>query len=111
MSPRLFAAFTALHASTRRRLGVPVQPRRFLGAIGRALSDHGLGFVAVAWHQDRPVAAGVFLEVNGVTQYKFGASDSKAWNLRANNLLVWEAIKHAIEHGGRVFDFGRSDLD
>ena len=109
-SPELFAAFTALHAVTRKRLGVPMQPARFLSALGRAIADHDLGFVAVARHEDRAVAAGVFLETNGVVLYKFGASDARAWNLRPNNLLVWEAIRHGIEHGASVFDFGRSDV-
>jgi lipid II:glycine glycyltransferase (peptidoglycan interpeptide bridge formation enzyme) len=110
VSPELLATFAALHVSTRKRLGVPVQPQRFLRAIGRALADKEMGFIAVAWHGDRPVAAGVFLEAKGVTLYKFGASDARAWNLRANNLLIWEAIRHAIEHRATLFDFGRSDL-
>jgi CelD/BcsL family acetyltransferase involved in cellulose biosynthesis len=109
-SAELLATFAALHASTRKRLGVPVQPRRFLSAIGSALVEHEIGYIAVAWQGDRPVAAGVFLEANGVALYKFGASDARAWSLRANNLLVWEAIRHAIEHGATLFDFGRSDL-
>ena len=110
VSPRLFAAFATLHAATRKRLGVPIQPEYFLRAIGRALADHNLGFIAVAWQGDRAVAAGVFLEANSAVLYKFGASDAHAWKLRANNLLVWEAIRHAIDHGARLFDFGRSDL-
>ena len=111
VTPNLFAAFEVLHAATRKRLGVPIQPRQFLHGLRRAIADHGLGFIAVAWHGERPVAAGVFLEANGVVLYKYSASDAKAWSLRPNNLLVWEAIRHSIERGASLFDFGRSELD
>ena len=109
-SPALVDAFARLHAATRKRLGVPVQPRRFLRALGAALERDGLGYVVVAWHNDRAVASGVFLKANGVVMYKFGASEPDAWKLRPNNLLVWEAIRQSVEQRAVLFDFGRSDV-
>ncbi len=32
-------------------------------------------------------------------------------SLRANNLVMWEAIKHFSENDCKTFDFGRTDLD
>jgi CelD/BcsL family acetyltransferase involved in cellulose biosynthesis len=101
--------FYALHVQTRRRLGVPVQPRRFFRAIAEHVVDAGLGFVMVASHGDRPVAAAVFLTGNETVVYKYGASDARAWSLRPNHPLFWEAIRWSAENGYRIFDFGRTE--
>jgi CelD/BcsL family acetyltransferase involved in cellulose biosynthesis len=106
----LVDTFYRLHLRTRRRQGVPVQPRRFF----RLLWDHaigaGLGFVLIAETPARPIAAAVFLAWNGTVIYKFGASDASAWPLRPNHLLLWHAIQTACEKGCRRFDFGRTDM-
>jgi CelD/BcsL family acetyltransferase involved in cellulose biosynthesis len=103
--------FYRLHLDTRRRLGVPVQPRRFFRLLWEELVATGLGFVLIAYAGAKPVAAAVFLSWNGNTIYKFSASDPAAWRARPNNLLLWHAIRQAIENGHRSLDFGRSDLD
>jgi CelD/BcsL family acetyltransferase involved in cellulose biosynthesis len=103
--------YFALHADTRRRLGVPTQPRRFFAAVWRRMLAAGLGFAFLVYHEQEPIAGAVFLEWNGVVVYKFGASDARHWALRPNNLIFWEAIKRAHGQGARVLDFGRSDLE
>jgi lipid II:glycine glycyltransferase (peptidoglycan interpeptide bridge formation enzyme) len=103
--------FYALHVETRRRLGVPVQPRRFFQLLWEELVAPGLGYVLVAEAESKAVAAAVFLSWNGNTIYKFGASDPQARHARPNNLLFWHAIRHAIERRDRTLDFGRSELD
>ncbi|MCJ7500798.1 GNAT family N-acetyltransferase, partial [bacterium] len=40
---------------------------------------------------------------------KYGASDKKYQNLRANNLLMWEAIRTYSSQGARTFHFGRTE--
>jgi CelD/BcsL family acetyltransferase involved in cellulose biosynthesis len=102
--------FYGLHVRTRRRLGVPVQPRRFFELLWDRLDREGLGFVLVAAFGGEPVAAAVFLAMNQTVTYKFGASDPQFLGLRPNNLLFWSAIRWGCEHGYRRFDFGRSDL-
>jgi len=101
--------FYALHVQTRRRLGVPVQPRRFFRALGERIIEPGLGFVMIASHGRQPLAAAVFLNWNRTVVYKYGASDSNAWRLRPNHLLFWEAIRWSAENGYQTFDFGRSE--
>jgi CelD/BcsL family acetyltransferase involved in cellulose biosynthesis len=103
--------FYALHLDTRRRLGVPVQPRRFFRLLWEELVAAGLGFVLIVEAGSKPVAGAVFLSWNGNTIYKFGASDPEAWHARPNNLLFWHAIRRAIERRDRSLDFGRSELD
>jgi hypothetical protein len=106
----LVETFYDLHVQTRRRQGVPVQPRRFFELLWERMIAPGHGFVLVAEHEREPIAAGVFLSWNGTVIYKFGASDESKLRLRPNHLLMWHAIRRACESGARTFDFGRSDL-
>lgn len=107
----LVETFYGLHVRTRRRLGVPVQPRRFFDLLWERLVQPGLGSVLVAESGGRPVAAAVFLAWNRTVTYKFGASDAEALGVRPNHLLFWTAIRSAAEQGYANFDFGRSDVE
>ena len=108
----LTRSFYGLHVQTRRRLGMPVQPRRFFTAIWEQLLEQGHGWLLLVEADSQPVAAAVFLtSPNGQTvTYKYGASDSTFWPKRPNHLLFANAIRHACEQGYRHFDWGRSDL-
>ena len=101
--------YYALHTATRRRLGVPVQPRRFFELVWRRMLERGLGFVLLARAGETTVAGAVFLAWNGTLTYKYSASDPAAWQLRPNNVLLWEAIRWGCENGYCSFDFGRTD--
>lgn len=107
----LVRTYFDLHAETRRRLGVPPQPRRFFDSLWRHVIDAGLGFVLLAYHEGVAVAGAVFLEWNGRIVYKYGASDREHWPLRPNNLLFWECIRRGCSSGSHALDFGRSDLE
>jgi CelD/BcsL family acetyltransferase involved in cellulose biosynthesis len=103
--------FYRLHCLTRRRQGVPVQPRRFFRELFSRLVAEGHGFVAIARHEGAAIAAAVFLGWNGHLVYKYGASDARSWSLRPNNLLFWKVIEQACADGYRLLDFGKTELD
>jgi lipid II:glycine glycyltransferase (peptidoglycan interpeptide bridge formation enzyme) len=103
--------FYGLHLLTRRRLGAPVQPRRFFDLLAARLLARDEGFVLTAYVDDVPAAAAVFLVGNGTLIYKYGASDARYWEHRPNNLLFREAIRWGCEHGCHTFDWGRTDLE
>lgn len=107
----LVDTFYRLHLRTRRRFGVPVQPRRFFRMLWESMIRTGLGSVLIAEASAQPLAAEVFLSWNGTMISKYSASDERAWSLRANNLLTWHLIKTACEQGSRWLDFGRTDSD
>lgn len=107
----LVEVFYALHLETRRRQGVPVQPRRFFRLLWERMLEPGLGFVSLAEHEGRPVAGAVFLRWGSAATYKFGASDPRFLRLRPNHLIFWDAIRSLAEDGVRTLDFGRTDLD
>jgi CelD/BcsL family acetyltransferase involved in cellulose biosynthesis len=106
----LVDTFYRLHLRTRRRQGVPVQPRRFFRLLWENAISTRLGSVLIVEASARPIAAAVFLAWNGTVIYKFGASDASTWSLRPNHLLFWHAIRVACEQGYRWFDFGRTDV-
>lgn len=103
-------AFFRLHLQTRRRQGVPTQPRRFIRDF-EGLFRRGLGFVMTARWEGRPIAAAIFLTYNGTLTYKYGASDRPYLDKRPNQLLFSEAIRWGCANGMHTLDFGRTDLD
>src|SRR5579871_2893624 len=81
--PRDLDAFYALHVRTRRRQGVPVQPRRFFELLWARLVEPGMASILLADAGRRKAVAGaLFLTSGGCTIYKFGASDVDCWPLR-----------------------------
>ncbi|MGH8899576.1 MAG: lipid II:glycine glycyltransferase FemX [Egibacteraceae bacterium] len=107
----LTETFYRLHLQTRRRLGVPVQPRRYFEFLWRAMIEPGRGFLLLAYDDTTPIAGAVFLAWNGTVIYKYGASDARYLGLHPNHLVMWTAIRWGCERGFATFDFGRSDLD
>lgn len=102
--------FYRLHLDTRRRLGVPVQPRRFFRLLWERIIERGLGFCSLAFVGGAPAAAVVLLASNARMTYKYAASDHRFLDRRPNHLLISEAITWGCQNGFREFDFGRSDL-
>jgi CelD/BcsL family acetyltransferase involved in cellulose biosynthesis len=103
-------AFFALHVRTRHKHGVPTQPRSFFRRL-TTLFDEGLGFMLLALYDGRPIAAAVYLQLNGVMTLKYNASDERTLKLRGNQLIYERALRMAIEAGCHRFDFGRTELD
>jgi CelD/BcsL family acetyltransferase involved in cellulose biosynthesis len=107
----LVEIFYRLHLETRRRLGVPVQPKRFFRALWHGMLEPGLGFALVGYSGDRPIAGAVFLAWNRTVVYKFGASLRPYQRLHPNHVLLWHAIRSACLEGYETFDFGRTEFD
>jgi CelD/BcsL family acetyltransferase involved in cellulose biosynthesis len=109
-APEDLDAFYRLQVATRRRLGVPVQPRRFVAAVWEHVIEPGLGFAAlVETPGGRAVSATVLLAWRGTLTEKFQASDAAHWRAKPNQLGIWAAIEWACANGCRELDFGRSD--
>lgn len=100
-----------LHTLTRRRLGVPVQPRRFFQLIAERLIARGHGFVASAHDNGNIVASGLYLAHNEMLVAKFAASDPTRRDTGGGYLIDWEVMTAGCELGYRILDLGRSDPD
>jgi hypothetical protein len=103
--------FFRLHGLTRKRHGVPPQPYAFFSNIGRYLAGQGLATIFLASGQGgRAIAAALFLHFGKHVIYKFGASDMAFQDLRANHLLMWEAIERFSSEGMGELHMGRTEI-
>ena len=102
------AEFYALMGVTRRRHGLPPQPWTFFVRVHDHLISTGHGHVWLARHEGKPVAGAVFLNFCDQVIYKWGASLERWQQLRANNLVMWEAIAWHAQHGHVALDLGRT---
>ena len=103
--------FYRLHVQTRRRHGLPPQPASFFLSIFEHIIKRGLGFIVLAQHDSRPIAAAVFFRFGKNALYKYAASDRQFQELRANNLVMWQGIQLLLRGGVEKLHFGRTECE
>ena len=103
--------FYELHLHTRRRLGIPVQPRSYFHRLHQEIISTGHGAVAVVYKDEKPISAVVLLNSPHTMMYKYAASDPASLDMRPNDFMVYQLIRHAVDRGVSVLDFGTSRLD
>jgi hypothetical protein len=103
-------AYYRLHVRTRRKHGLPPQPLAFFLNIWEEVVQSGQGFVVIASRENTPLAAAVFFHCGTRAVYKFGASDERVLEVRANNLVMWAAIEFLASRGFASLHFGRTSL-
>lgn len=101
--------FYRLNAMTRKEHGLPPQPYYFFERLYDCVLSKDMGFLATAFIKNTPVAANIYFYFGDKVIYKYGASDKAFQHLRANNLLMWEAIKWSCDKGHKSFCFGRTE--
>ena len=103
------AKFYDLLLLTRRRHGLPPQPRVWFRNVIQCLGDRVV--VRIVSRGEQPVASMITMKYKNTVTYKYGCSDSRFNNLGGNALLFWHAIREAKESGMETFDFGRSEKE
>jgi hypothetical protein len=103
--------FYRLNLMTRKEHGLPPQPYHFFEKVYEHVISKGHGFIAAAFYKDAAIASNVYFHFGTTAVYKYGASDKRYQHLRANNLVMWEAIRWLSGHGFSNLHFGRTDLD
>lgn len=104
------SAFYELHSQTRRRLGVPVQPRVFFEKVFRSICQTGNGFFLLASKGRKDIAAALFLNWNKTLVYKYSASTRDAARFYAIDPIIWTAIDWGCREGLLWMDFGRTEI-
>ncbi|MES1260468.1 MAG: GNAT family N-acetyltransferase [Acidobacteriota bacterium] len=103
----LLDIFLELYVSTRRRHGVPPQPKAWfsnlIACFGAALQ------IRVAFRLRQPIAAILTLRHKNVVTYKYGCSDKAFHNLGATHSLLWRALREERQSGATSLDLGRSE--
>jgi hypothetical protein len=100
--------YYGLHCITRKDHGLPPQPLAFFLNIHQHVLSQNQGMIVTARHEGRPVASAMFFHAGPDVIYKFGASDAAGQELRANNLVMWEAIQWCARNGKSTLNFGRT---
>jgi hypothetical protein len=103
--------FYRLNCLTRREHGLPPQPFHFFKKIYDHVISKNLGMVVLASLGQENVAGAIYFHFGEKAVYKYGASDKKFQHLRANNLVMWEAIQWYSQNGYKNLCFGRTERE
>lgn len=103
--------FYELHVETRRRHGLPPQSASFFRNIYEHIIKPGVGFIVLARRGSRTIAAAIFFRFGNNAIYKYGASDKKFQEFRANNLVMWHGIQYLVRIGVEKLHFGRTECE
>ncbi len=109
-SEELLGDFYRVFATNMRDLGTPVYPEKLFRAI---LSNFGPqeSELAVVKLHGKPIAAGLLIHQNSVSQIP-SASSLRDFNSTGANLWMYsKLLERAILKGSKTFDFGRSSVD
>lgn len=111
-TPRGCEEYYRLNILTRKKHGIPSQPKEFFRALSRDLVADGRASILLAVHESRVVAGGVLFKLGDKVYYKYSASDPGVLNkFSPNHLLAWTAIRNSCLGGFRTFNFGRTAPD
>lgn len=104
--------FFRLNKLTRKKHGVPYQPKIFFENINKQMVSQGLAFILLATYSSNVIAASLFFKFNKVIYYKYNASDPVFLSSKnPNHLLIWHMVKKACLENYHTVDFGRASKD
>ncbi len=103
--------FFRLNYLTRKKHGVPTQPKKYFNTLFQNVIKNNLGQIYLAYINNKIIAASLFLIFRDTIHYKYNASDPKNLKeFKPNHLLTWKAIEKACIDGYKYFDFGRTAI-
>ena len=103
--------FYRLNCITRKKHGLPPQPYYFFKKVYEHILSKKHGIVVLAMYNKTTVAGAVYFHFGDKAIYKYGASDENYQHLRANNLIMWNAIKWFSQNGYKSLFFGRTEAE
>jgi Acetyltransferase (GNAT) domain len=101
--------FYKMNCVTRKKHGLPPQPKRFFKNLYKHVILKNEGFIALGKYNGTSIGSALYLHIGKKALYKFGASYMEFQTLRANNLIMWEVIKYYASNGYGSFSFGRTE--
>ncbi len=96
------------YAESVRNLGTPVFPRSLFRAVLEGFGDEA--DILTVSKGGRALASVLSLYLNGTVYPYWGGGTRAARGARANELMYYELMRHAVRRGCTRFDFGRSKL-
>ncbi|MDN5205423.1 peptidoglycan bridge formation glycyltransferase FemA/FemB family protein [Fulvivirgaceae bacterium BMA10] len=101
--------FYKLNCLTRKRHGLPPQPRKFFKNFYEHILAKDQGFLVKSYFRNEVIACGVFMHFGQKSIYKYSASNFAFKKLRANYSFLWEGIKELNRLGSTSVSFGRTE--
>jgi Acetyltransferase (GNAT) domain len=106
--PDYIERFYAMQLVSRRRFGLPPQPRSFFNLVQTIFGPGGNLDIWIARQGGEDLAGAVFIREGDLIHYKWGARRQKEES-GANHLLFWNAIE-AFAGCTRACELGRTDV-
>jgi len=107
-SEKLLDYFYKLLILTRRRQGLPPQPRKWFENLIAQFGQKSK--IRVAFKADRPIGSILTISDKKAMVYKYGCSDAWLHKLGGMAWLFWTTIQEAKAQGLEELDMGRSDM-
>ena len=105
-------AFFKLHLGIRKyKYRLLAQPYRFFQNIWEIFSNSGRAALMLATVGEDVIGSVMYLGWGSTLYYKFSASSAAHLEYRPTDLLIWEGMKYAKDHGYTFLDLGLSDWD
>lgn len=98
-----------LYSRSMRRLGSPNYPYRFFAELVAAMGEAAV--VQLVSCGGQPVAGLLTFRHREVAMPYFAGQDEREAIYGLNNFLYAESMRHGVEQGDRVYDFGRTRVD
>ncbi|HET7101394.1 MAG TPA: GNAT family N-acetyltransferase [Terriglobia bacterium] len=110
MNEEDLAAWYRLYLATMRRVVALPRPHHFFRELWSRMRPQGMMKLLLAEQAGaggvRMLAGAVFLSYGSTVHYAFAGCDALAFDMRANDMLHWEAIHSVCKEGLRYYDFG-----
>jgi CelD/BcsL family acetyltransferase involved in cellulose biosynthesis len=101
--------FVRLNVLTRKKHGVPSQPKKWFDTLLKNIITREKGFILLAELNSQVIGASVFLLCGNSLHYKYNASDPAIVRaVSPNHFLTWTAITWGVRHSLSLLDFGRT---
>jgi len=100
--------FYYIHALTRRRQGLPIQPYKFFKNMWEVLYPQGCFTLLLAELGEKNIAGIILFKFKDTVSFEHGASIPNYLAVRPNHLLLWTGIEKACSEGYHYFDFGKT---
>jgi FemAB-related protein (PEP-CTERM system-associated) len=100
--------FYDMYAISVRNLGTPVLGKRFFVALLEEFRD-AVDVLTIS-HDGKPVSSVLSFYFRDEVLPYYGGGTADARDLKANDFMYWELMRHAVKRGATLFDFGRSKV-
>jgi FemAB-related protein (PEP-CTERM system-associated) len=99
-------SFYDMYSTSVRNLGTPVFAKRYFAALLDEFGD--AADILTVTKDGKPVSSVLSFYFRDEVLPMYGGGAAAARDVKANDFMYWELMRHAVARGATLFDFGRS---